>query len=59
MLYYPSLWGLDRLCQALLFNTREVYIQGGCLGNPLQAAAGTGYKRIVDLLLANGANANR
>jgi hypothetical protein len=65
ILYYPSLWGLEWLCQALLlnmgedFNTREVNVQGGYFGNPLQAAAVNGHKRIVDLLLANGAKANK
>ena len=58
MLYYPSLWGLDILCQKLLSNPEEINIQGGLFGNPLQAAVANQHKRVVELLLANGADVN-
>ncbi|KAF9063590.1 hypothetical protein BDP27DRAFT_1426756 [Rhodocollybia butyracea] len=58
-LYYMALNGLSSISELLLIEDKaDVNVQGGKYGNPLQAAARSGNKNIVQLLLEHKADVN-
>lgn len=60
-IYYASLLGLAAVVSKLCLQpdiVSTINMSGGRYGNALQAAAGHGYEKVVQLLLDNGADVN-
>ncbi len=50
--------GYKQIAHMLLEKGADVNVQGGCLGNALQAASFAGHKEVTHMLLEKGADVN-